>query len=192
MRLARLAAIGLAAATIFGVLDAQSAPTERLAVTPDSKVWIEGGSTVRAYKCAAKAIDANLATGPEGAVASLAHLVGVASVTVSTAELECGNGTMNEHMRKALKQAEHPTIAFKLESYVVEPTATLTGTLQIAGQERPIQFPATLTDDGSTIRVQGSKAINMKEWGVKPPSLMMGTMKVKEMVTINFDLIVKR
>jgi hypothetical protein len=32
----------------------------------------------------------------------------------------------------------------------------------------------------------------MKDWGVKPPSLMLGTMKVKEMVTINFDVTFKR
>jgi hypothetical protein len=38
----------------------------------------------------------------------------------------------------------------------------------------------------------GKQTINMKEWGIKPPSLMMGTMKVKELVTINYDLTVKR
>jgi hypothetical protein len=39
--------------------------------------------------------------------------------------------------------------------------------------------------------VKASKVINMKEWGVKPPSLMMGTMKVKENVTVGFDVALK-
>jgi polyisoprenoid-binding protein YceI len=173
-------------------VQAQAAPAGSLVVTTDSKVWVEGGSTVRSWKCAAKAIDATVQTGPEGPVASLERLVATANVTIKTADLECGNNTMNEHMRKALKQTEQPTLGFTLASYTLDPSGALTGTLQIAGQERPIQFPATITEDGGTIRVVGNKAINMKEWGVKPPSLMMGTMKVKEMVTIHFDLTVKR
>jgi polyisoprenoid-binding protein YceI len=140
----------------------------------------------------AKAIDATIQTGAEGPTATLERLVTAANVTVKTAELECGNNTMNEHMRKALKQTEHPTIAFKLGTYTLAPNGTLSGTLQIAGQELPIQIPATITEDGGTIKVTGNKAINMKEWGIKPPSLMMGTMKVKEVVTINFDLTVNR
>jgi polyisoprenoid-binding protein YceI len=191
-RVIRLAGVALAAAAAIGALDAQSAPAGNLTVSADSKVWVEGGSTVRAYKCVAKSIDATVQTGPEGAVSNLVSLVSKANVTIKTAELECGNGTMNEHMRKALKETEQPTIAFTLESYALDPSGTLVGKLQIAGQEKPITFPATITDDGTSVRVQGSKAINMKEWGVKPPSLMMGTMKVKEMVTINFDLTVKR
>jgi polyisoprenoid-binding protein YceI len=186
--------VGLALAMTgsqFG-LSAQAAPPGNMTVSADSKVWIEGGSTVRSYKCTAKAIEATVSTGAEGPVAALATLVSTANVAISTAALECGNGTMNEHMRKALKQPEFPTISFKLESYDVEPSGMLTGKLSMAGQDRAIQFPATFTDDGNAIRVQGNKAINMKEWGIKPPSLMMGTMKVKEMVTIHFDLTVKR
>lgn len=191
-RVVRIAGMVLVLAVAQSGVQAQAAPAGSLVVTTDSKVWVEGGSTVRSWKCAAKAIDATVQTGPEGPVASLERLVATANVTIKTADLECGNDTMNEHMRKALKQTEQPTLGFTLASYTLDPSGALTGTLQIAGQERPIQFPATITEDGGTIRVVGNKAINMKEWGVKPPSLMMGTMKVKEMVTIHFDLTVKR
>jgi polyisoprenoid-binding protein YceI len=135
---------------------------------------------------------ATLQTSPEDQPTELAQLVKSALFTVATEALDCSNGTMNEHMRKALKQSEHPNISFTLDSYTLDPSGLLKGKLQIAGQEKEVQFPATVTDDGSTIRVVGSKQINMKEWGVKPPSLMLGTMKVNEMVTINFDVIVKR
>jgi polyisoprenoid-binding protein YceI len=115
-----------------------------------------------------------------------------ALVTVATGALECGNGTMNEHMRKALKLTEYPNLSFTLDSYTLAPNWLLKGKLQIAGQEKEVEFPATITDENGTIRVAGSKQINMKEWGVKPPSLMLGAMKVNEMVTIYFDVIVKR
>ena len=171
---------------------AQAAPPSSVTFDTQSKVWVEGTSTVRAYKCAARSIVATLQTAPEGQPADLAQLVRSALVTVATESLDCSNGTMNEHMRKALKQTEHPNVSFTLDSYTLDPSGLLKGKLQIAGQEKEVQFPATVTDDGSTIRVAGSKQINMKEWGVKPPSLMLGTMKVNEMVTINFDVLVKR
>jgi polyisoprenoid-binding protein YceI len=181
----------LAVATTVGQ-KMEPASGSNLTLDTQSKVWVEGTSTVRAYKCTAKSIDATLETGPEGTDAAVATLVKNAVIKVATAVLECGNGTMNEHMRKALKMTEQPFIAFALDSYALEPSGTLKGKLQIAGQEKEVQFPATITEENGAIRVTGSKQINMKEWGVKPPSLMLGTMKVNEMVTINFDVIVRR
>ena len=32
----------------------------------------------------------------------------------------------------------------------------------------------------------------MKEFGLKPPTLMMGTLKVDELVTVKFDLVMRR
>jgi len=157
---------------------------------PGSALWVEGGSTVRSWKCTAKQIDAQVAG---DATASLAQMVSGATVGIPVAQLECGNGKMNEHMRKALDAEKNPAIQFTLSSYDVNGTAaTLKGTLQIAGSTKPIEIPASVTDDGKEVRVKAARQINMKEWGVKPPSLMMGTMKVKEVVTVGFDVTLKR
>jgi polyisoprenoid-binding protein YceI len=188
-RLAIAAVCGASA----GAALAQSAPMGSLTLAADSKLWVEGGSTVRSYKCVAKAIDATVTTGPEGTAAPLPALVKGATVAVATGELDCSNGTMNEHMRKALKAEQAPRIEFTLESYELQAnSASLNGKLQIAGTANAIVFPATITEENGVIRVKASKPINMKEWGIKPPSLMMGTMKVKEMVTIHFDVTLKR
>ena len=40
-----------------------------------------------------------------------------------------------------------------------------------------------------TLRVRGSKPVDMTQWGVQPPSLMMGTMKVNRAATIHFDVV---
>jgi hypothetical protein len=39
--------------------------------------------------------------------------------------------------------------------------------------------------------VKGVYDLRMTEWGLKAPSLMMGTMKVNELVKVNFDLVLK-
>ena len=37
----------------------------------------------------------------------------------------------------------------------------------------------------------GSYTVKMTEFGLKPPTLMMGTLKVNENVAVNFDLYLK-
>ena len=96
---------------------------------------------------------------------------------------------MNEHMVKALKTR---TIEFRLDSYTIDgASAVLNGKLTIGGTTRPIEIPGTVALQGSQVRVQATKQIVMSQWGVKPPSLMMGTMKVKDAVTVGFDVTLK-
>ena len=182
---AKLIVTTLLAAPLVGFAVSHTVPLE-----PSSKVWVEGTSTVRGFKCAAKTIDAQVVAEPG---ASLAQLVSGATVVIPVAQLDCGNGTMNEHMRKALKADANPSITFTLDSYALNGSAaTLQGTLDMSGQKKPVEIPATISEEGNLIHVKASKPINMKEWGVKPPSLMLGTMKVKENVTVGFDVAVKR
>src|SRR5688572_3040778 len=157
-----------------GAASAQSAPPATLAFAPDSRIWVEGTSTVKSFKCAARTIDAKIQAAPEGTDAPLATLVRDATVGFETAALDCGNSTMNDHNRKAQKQYACPRNEFPLEGYErVGATATLRGKLLLAGKTNAITFPATITEDNGVIRVKAAKAINMKEWGIKPPSPML-------------------
>ena len=182
---AKLFATTLLAIPLLGVVAIETLPFE-----PSSTLWVEGTSTVRSFKCVAKTLNADVVTTPG---ASVAELVSGASVVIPVAQLDCSNGKMNEHMRNALQAEKNPEIVFTLRSYALDgKAATLKGDLKIAGTTKPIEIPATVIDENALVRVKASKAINMKEWGVKPPSLMMGTMKVKELVTVGFDVAVKR
>ena len=168
-------------------------------VTPKSRLWIEGTSTVRGFTCKATAFDVTVdATAPTAAAAILNGEKAVTSVnvTVPAEKLDCGNGTMNEHMLKALKAKSAPTIGFELASYEMSKGAAgmqgrLTGTLTLGGVEKPITVDAVATEDPAGLRVTGMHEVRMTEFGLKPPSLMMGTMKVNERVKVNFELYLK-
>jgi polyisoprenoid-binding protein YceI len=104
---------------------------------------------------------------------------------------------MNEHMLKALKATANPVIEFKLVSYAMTKSAdgmngTLTGALTLGGTTKQITFDAagSAHADGS-LHVTGVHPILMSDYGLKAPSLMMGTMKVNNRVNVNFDLLVK-
>jgi polyisoprenoid-binding protein YceI len=167
-------------------------------LAPTSKLWVEGGSTVRSWTCQAPAMTADLAStaaDPLKGVLNLERTLSAVRLTVDVEKMDCGNGTMNEHMEKALKEKEHKTIAFKLSTYELQKDSSgvrgqLNGLLTIAGIEKQILMPVSIASapDGA-VRVKGAYQLDMREYGVTPPSLMMGTMKVKPMVTVKFELV---
>lgn len=170
-----------------------------LVLQPQSRVWISGTSTVRSFDCSAKTVRAQVASSAGAAAAVLAGQKAVTSValTIPAAQLDCQNGTMNEHMLRALKASEHPEIAFRLATYELagngDPTrVTLRGTLVLGGAERTIEIRAEARDGGDgALRVSGEHVVRMSEFGLRAPTLMMGTMRVHDPVTVHFDLYLK-
>lgn len=173
-----------------------------LVIQPESRLWIEGTSTVRDYRCEATRIDGAVeldAAVADIAVADLQRSVRGVRLDIAVAELDCRNGTMNDHMRKALQAKEHPGIAYRLTGHEIEvqengdALATLEGDLTIAGTTRSVTIGAVVTPgpDGA-LKVQGSKEIIMTEFGVSPPKLMLGALKVNPRVMVHFDVVLKQ
>jgi hypothetical protein len=46
--------------------------------------------------------------------------------------------------------------------------------------------------ENGTVTLKGTKLLKMTDYGVKPPSLMFGTMKVADAVTVSFDLVLNQ
>lgn len=169
------------------VASGQMALPRNLSLGKESRVWLEGTSTVRSFKCNATKLDVAAIAEPDELPASM---VKSATLTVPVAQLECGNKTMNEHMRKALKAEANPQISWKMTSYDVQGSnVVINGKLTIAGRENAIELRGTGSAENGTLRFKGSKQFKMTEYGVKPPSLMLGTMKVGDPVTVSFDLV---
>jgi polyisoprenoid-binding protein YceI len=168
-----------------------------LTLQPQSRLWVDGTSTVRSFTCKASVLEADVSAASANAVSAvLAGQKAVQSVEVRVpaARLDCGNGTMNEHMQKALKSAANPSITFRVNSYTVDAAGdaargALTGTLTLGGVQKTITVSAAGRDAGDgSLRVTGVYALDMTEFGLKPPTLMMGTMKVGATVKVGFDL----
>ena len=171
-----------------------------LTVQPQSRLWVDGTSTVRSFTCQAPSFDARIeSTSPEAVslVLSGEKAVGAVAVDVPAEKLDCGNGTMNDHMFKALKADKHPTIAFRLASYDLVKaadgtTVKMSGRLSLGGTEKAIVVDATARPAANgMLQLTGSEEILLSDYGLKAPSLMMGTMKVGDKVKVGFDLILK-
>jgi polyisoprenoid-binding protein YceI len=189
----------LALAILVPASGAWTVANEQLMLQPQSRLWIDGTSTIRSFTC--KAVEVNAVVEAKDANAIPTLLTGekgvkAVQVTVPAERLDCGNGTMNEHMRKALKVAESPTITFNLTDYDVTKSAegisgTIRGTLDLGGVTKPIALQATGAPEGGMLHINGVYELRMTDYGLKPPSLMFGRIKVAETVKVGFDLLLK-
>ena len=74
-----------------------------LKLSPDSRLWFDGKSTVRDWSCKATVIDAALEAEGNASIADVLQgqrAVKSVTLTFPTAKLDCANGTMNGHMLK--------------------------------------------------------------------------------------------
>jgi polyisoprenoid-binding protein YceI len=172
---------------------------QALTITTESKLWFDGKSTLRDWSCKATAIEGAIEADGADAVAGVLggkKAVKAVTLTFPTEKLDCDNGTMNKHMKNALDASKYAEITFALKDYDLSTaapvTATLRGTLTIKGVEKPVTFPATVEAGGNgALRVTGTYVLDMTAWGVEPPKLMLGTLKVRENVTVGFNLLLQ-
>jgi hypothetical protein len=173
-----------------------------LKLQPESRLWVEGTSNVRPFACEAKELDVKVEA-DQGSVARRVaageKAVSTVVVTVPSKSLDCDNNNkkMNEHMLKAIKAEENPSIEFRLQSYELaregeSTSATLQGTLKLGGVEKPVTITAATkaVADGA-LEVTGAYELRMTDYGLKPPKLMMGAFKVNDPVKVNFDLLLQ-
>lgn len=101
---------------------------------------------------------------------------------------------MDSKTYEAFNSDKNPNIQYKLTSAKItasgaEYTITATGTLTMAGTSKPVELTAKgkVMANGD-VQIIGSRKLNMKDFNMVPPTAMMGTIKVGEEVTVNFNL----
>ena len=71
---------------------------------------------------------------------------------------------------------------------VVPPfSMTLHGRLSLAGVERKVDVRATGVRVKEGIRMSGSKDLLMTDYQIKPPTMMLGAIKTKNLITVKFN-----
>jgi polyisoprenoid-binding protein YceI len=93
------------------------------------------------------------------------------------------------NLEKVLKVDRHPEIVFtSTEVTLAGGMASVSGDLTLAGTTRAVRFPALLSDAGGVLQARGTVPLAQTDWGVKPYSAFMGTLKVKDEIEVTFDL----
>jgi len=192
--------ISLALTALLTVGGSAGGQSTRLTVGPESKLWVEGGSNLHDWSCKASSVDAAIEVDDaffKTKTVSATSLKRV-QVKVPVRNLKCGNGKMDNNLYKALKADDASEISYSLATFDVVPGATTdsftvkaVGALTIAGTEKTLTMDVTAArlPDGS-IRAEGALPLLMTDFGVKPPTALLGTLRTDNKITVKFSLLV--
>ena len=116
-------------------------------------------------------------------------------IPVKSIKSEKGS-TMDNKTYDAFKSDKNPNITYVFQSSKISGsgsdfTLETTGALQMAGTTKNIDMKKKkkILPNGD-IQLTGSRKLNMKDFGMEPPTAVLGTIKVGPEVTVNFDLTV--
>lgn len=163
-------------------------------VLPGSTVELAGKSNVGAFRCTAtvapRSMPVRLAVQDEARTYALesAHL------TLPTAALDCGSRLMERDLRQALRSERYPDIGVRVEGlrFRENGTVLVEAVVSVAGCQRDERFTVGVKRwaDGCYL-VAGALPIEMLEYGIAPPTALLGLVRVDGRIEIAFDLVVR-
>jgi len=180
--------IGVGFLAIAG-LHAGTAVAQQEYTSSATTVIVKGTSTLHDW-------DMTSSSGKTRATFSVANgeIKGISalSFTVGAETLKSSRSGLDRNAYRALDTKNHKSISYKMTSGTVTKsggsyTVKAKGTLTVAGSSKPLDITATATmeADGS-IAVNGETKFAMTAYGVKPPTVMMGTIKTGDEITISY------
>ena len=176
---------------------AQGPSAVRLRLEPGSEVTVEGTSTMHAYHCTTSKIMAYVDVDPGYTkdLTKIAKPIVSVKVNIVVNTLKCGNGTMDKNLYSTLNADKNPLITYTLSGYDIlnglssSFAANTKGSLKISGTEKLIDMKvnASRLAEGK-VTAEGEQTLIMTDFGIKPPSFMLGTLKVGNEVKVKFNL----
>jgi polyisoprenoid-binding protein YceI len=158
---------------------------------------VSGTSTMHDWVMKSGTGDCN-ATFVEDAKGNLIDLTTL-NFTVSAKSLKSGKDGMDKNAYKALKTDKAPNVTATLKSaevstkdnknYTIKAVIKLT----IAGKTLDTELVAQAKRiNDNSYGIKGEKQISMKDFGMEPPSFMLGAVKTGNDVVLNFDAVLNR
>ena len=186
MKTSRLKNVLLVSALMLttGVLTGQV-----LKIVPNSSsITINGTSNLHDWKSKSELINGELVLSGTDHVKSL-------SLDIPVKSIKSGERLMDSKTYETFDANKHPNIAFRL---------TDVSTLQISGENVNVVFNGNLTMAGTTRKVaikatgkntksgmytfKGNVALKMTDFQMKPPTAILGAMKVGDGIRLDFDI----
>lgn len=117
-------------------------------------------------------------------------------VDVPVKSIKSNEKLMDTKTYEAFNAEKNPTITFQLIDAVIQKATaedidvTLTGNLTMAGVTKKVSFNTTgKALKAGTFQFTGSVALKMTDFKMKPPTAMLGMMKVGDAITLKFSIV---
>ena len=168
-----------------------SAQAKAELIVPESKVFVRGTSSMHDWEVAFEKYEVEFFfRHSENGKISISNVKAV----FAGASVTSNNTIMTGKTRDALMVREHPEIVFisdGAENVVRnggEISGTLNGKLSLRGVSKLIDITFSGNINGDRILLSGSEEVIMTDFGIKPPTALLGTLKTGEKVTVELRL----
>ena len=178
------------------VLAAPARGQATVTVQSGSEFWIEGRSSVNTFSCQVDTVHGRgqLTDVPSSTPTDAEPQ---ATVQVPVRTFDCGKRRMTEDLYETLQAESHPTIRYELQSAEIVGADSASwhrirarGTLTIAGTTRDVELTAYGQPLGEDrFRLCGSRNLQMSDFGIDPPTKLLGLIRVQDEIEVHFDLI---
>lgn len=185
------------AVTLAGVAYAQDSPV----VVSSAKVTVSGTSTVLDWSATTNEAQTRNVKVTKDLPGGDFFWVGVVQpgavesfeVVVPVAALKSDRDDFTADMHVALKSDVYPDIVFTLSRMEKKPGGAMAfGTLKVAGVEKEVVLPLLTTLRNGKLLVLGNVEVLMTDFGITPPTAMMGVLKTDPKVTIRFETVLAK
>ncbi|MGM0376468.1 MAG: YceI family protein [Bacteroidota bacterium] len=116
------------------------------------------------------------------------------SFLTQAGQLTSDKSKMESKAHEALKSDTRPEISFNQTNTNVslnpeDDSFQIRGDLRIAGKTKPVKVTLNGRINGENqVQVTGNTSLKMTDFDIKPPTVMLGTIKTKDEVSIALDL----
>lgn len=184
-------------ALLLALAPAARAQGTRLAVSPESRLWLDGATNLHAWQCSTSAlsasieVDASFDTAPQ-----VARSLEKVLVRVPVESISCGHAAMDRTLRQALAAGQDPRHSYIVGTFRTVAgasdgdTVKTVGTLVVAGQRQEVTMDVRADRlPGGVVEAEGSVAILMTDFGIRPPTAMFGMLRASDRVVVKFHLV---
>ncbi len=183
---------------------AQPPPTPRRELNATGRVWFEGDSTLHRFEGNANRFQARFELGPvptgEDHAADWARAGRFTGfeLVIPVKQLTTAEAARDRNMWAALKASQFPLITFRMGAHRPLPPAApgtdfkvaASGKLTVAGVEREVELSLVAQPTEAGLRLTGRVPLKMSEFGIRPPTALLGTIRTRDELQVRFDLLV--
>jgi len=173
-------------------------PVATPSLDPTSSITIEGGSNLRDWSADVPVVESTIViSGFKGNdLQSLKpEHFRTLELRIPVRHIDTGNRGFTRNIHKYLLMEQHPHITYRLrrvESVTMEGGKALiraTGTINAAGKDHTVSTRtyASMNRDGS-IQFTGEQPLQMTNFGIDPPTALMGTVKAHDAIKVVYDV----
>ncbi len=184
-------------ALLASIQYAEAQNSETQLTLDEHEMKIEGSANVRSWDAGVNSVDATfiLSQFDRSDLSSLTpENFKTMELSIPVEDIESDSGRLTRNLQGYLKRDEHPVITFKLneiDSVTVNGDSaeiTANGVINAAGVDHETTMNVTATIDDDKITFSGTQDLLMTDFGIDPPTAVMGTIRARDEISIIYSL----